>query len=179
MRKHPLIRRAAKTAGALAIALGASLGSANAASAAVGLGTLTCKSGVTSSPRYNYNVCFSITPSNGVYRLHVGIDVTGMSASQAATIMAAPGNNFSAYLIGDDPSFDNSIRPIALTWEANGDNGVGAELDYGANYYDVDEDWEGRDELYARVKLWHPGLRNYLIFESDNVEFDAELIHQG
>ena len=163
MSKNVLVRRVAKTAAVLSIAVGASLGSADAASAA-GVGEMTCR------PLSGSNVCLTITDvGGGVYSVHVGIDVS-MSRSAAQTIINQPGQAFYADLIGDDPSYDNALTPIPLTYETFGDEGLSAEFDGFVSGSTLNEDWEGRDEVYARVRLFDTRYNSPRTFTTGNVE---------
>jgi hypothetical protein len=164
MSKNVLVRRTAKTVAALGIALGASLGSANAASAAAGVGEMTCR------PLSGSNICLTISDvGGGVYNVHVGIDVS-MSRSAAQTIINQPGQAFYADLIGDDPSYDNALTSIPLTSEGAWDEGLSAEFDGYVSGSTLNEDWEGRDEVYARVRLFDTRYSSPRTFTTYNVE---------
>jgi hypothetical protein len=164
MGKNMLVRRVAKTAAALGVALGASLGSANAASAAP-INEMTCK-----YPDGSYNICITITDlGNDIYNVHVGIDVD-MSQSQAQAIINRPGNAFIADLRASDPSFDNFIGWITHTSEGVGPNGIGADFDALFSGAALDEDWEGIDEVYARVRLYPTPTSSPRTFNSNKIE---------
>jgi len=139
------IRRAARVVGTVAIALGAVTVTAHAASAAT-----TCKSQVGSVN------CFSVDAvGNNDYRVHFGIDVD-MSRQDAQTFIDHPGEEFSAKLFGDDPVWDNALKNVPVTWSAAWDGGLSAEFDVVVDGAVLDEDSDGRDELYGRVRLWDP-----------------------
>jgi hypothetical protein len=81
-------------------------------------------------------ICFSIIPAGGdQYDVHVGIDIK-MSRSDAQAIIDQVGDPADAWAMGDDPVFDN------------------AEFNIRVPYAALDEDSDGGDELYARVRLF-------------------------
>lgn len=169
MRNNVLARRVAKLAIALGIALGASLGSVSAASAEGGLGENTCSGGRSQG----YEICLQITYAGaGFYKVDVGIDVF-MSRADAQAIIDQEGDAFRGYLIGDDTWADNSVGNIPLTWEAAGDGGIGAEFDALFHWSTLNEDWEGADEIYARVMLTDQRNGSVRTFESDDVTFTS------
>lgn len=99
-------------------------------------------------------ICFSITPAGGdQYDVHVGIDIF-MSRADAQAIIDQDGDPADAWAMGDDPWFDNAEFRIPLTWAVAGDEGFSAEFDIRVPYAALDEDSDGGDELYARVRLF-------------------------
>jgi hypothetical protein len=100
--------------------------------------------------------CFSIDPvGNGDYKVHLGIDVD-MSRADAQTFIDHPGEEFSAKLYGDDPVWDNALKNVPVTWSAAWDGGLSAEFDVVLDRRVLDEDSDGRDELYSLIRLWDP-----------------------
>lgn len=98
-------------------------------------------------------ICFSIDKiGSDLYHVHVGIDIT-MSQGDAQLIIDQPGDPVDAWAMGDD-WFDNAEFRIPLTWVAAGAGGLGAEFDINVPYAALDEDSDGADELYARVRLF-------------------------
>lgn len=123
------------------------------------LGMMTVMSGAaeaksTCSSGSKHVICFSIIHVGGdQYDVHVGIDIT-MSRADAQAIIDQPGDPVDAWAMGDDPFFDNAEFRIPLTWVAAGDGGLGAEFDIRVPYAALDEDSDGGDELFARVRLF-------------------------
>ena len=122
------------------------------------LGMMTVMSGAAQaksacSSGSKHVICFSITRvGSDAYDVHVGIDIT-MSKADAQHIIDQPGDPADAWAMGDD-WFDNAEFNIPLTWAAAGDNGFSAEFDIRVPYNALDEDSDGGDELYARVRLF-------------------------
>lgn len=101
-----------------------------------------------------YDICFYITPTGtGLYDVHVGIDIF-IGRLDAEAILAQPGDPVDAWAMGDDPFFDNAEFRIPLSWVAAGDHGLSAEFDLRVPYAALDEDSDGGDELFARVRLF-------------------------
>jgi hypothetical protein len=162
MVKNTLIRRAAKTTAALGIALGASLGAADAASAA-GVNNQVC------TGNSNHVICLGIWDmGNNTYAVHVGIDVS-MTQAQAQQYVDQPGQALTASLMGDDV-FDNALFAIPQTYEVAGGDGLSAEFDILVGSGSLNEDWDGQDELYAKVKLYNASSGTYRTFLSPNIE---------
>ncbi|GHH29767.1 hypothetical protein [Lentzea cavernae] len=98
-------------------------------------------------------ICFSIDKVGGdAYAVHVGIDIS-MSQGDAQLIIDQPGDPVDAWAMGDD-WFDNAEFRIPLTWVAAGPDGLSAEFDITVPGVALDEDPDGGDELYARVRLF-------------------------
>lgn len=122
------------------------------------LGIMTVTSGAaeaksTCSSGSKHVICFSITKvGSDAYDVHVGIDIT-MSRSDAQAIIDQPGDPIDAWAMGAD-WFDNAEFRIPLSWVAAGDGGLSAEMDIRVPYAALDEDSDGGDELYARVRLF-------------------------
>jgi len=107
----------------------------------------TCRSGSL------HVICFSIDKvGSDAYAVHVGIDIR-MSQGDAQLIIDQPGDPVDAWAMGDD-WFDNAEFRIPLTWVAAGPDGLGAEFDITVPGVALDEDPDGGDELYARVRLF-------------------------
>jgi hypothetical protein len=163
MRKHPRVGRIAKTAGALAIALGASLGSANAASAAPT--NPPCAGNAT------HTICFTITPApNGYYDVHVGIDVF-MPAQDAVNIISQDGQALTGYAMADDwPEASSVVAYIPETYEAAAPHGIAAEFDVRLHRSTLNTD-AGQDEIFGRVKLYDARSGTFRTFNSHNVNY--------
>jgi hypothetical protein len=131
----------------LGVVMGMSFATAGAAMAATF--EPPCK-----SQSNSYIVCFSIKQSgvSNFFDVHVGIDVY-MSQQDAQNIIDAPGEPFVAKLMADDPFFDNFIEWIDVSWVATWERGLSAEFDGAARADQLDEDWDGHDEVFARVVL--------------------------
>jgi hypothetical protein len=118
---------------------------------------MTCKSG---NGAVN---CFSTEPSGDWtlrdWHVHIGIDVT-MSQQDAQAIIDSPGEEFSAKVIADDPSFDNFLFYVPVTWSASWAGGLSAEFDIVVDGSRLNEDdgwFEGwLDEVYAKISLYDP-----------------------
>lgn len=166
MGKSLPLRRVAKTAAALGIALGASLGAANAASAAVPVNNQTC-----TGNSDTHTICLGIwDQGNGIYNVHVGIDVY-MTQAQAQLLIDQEGQALTATLMGDD-SLDNALVSIPQTYEAAGSIGLSAEFDMqvGSSVLNEDSLPTDKDELYGKVKLWNAQTGKFRTFLSPNIE---------
>jgi hypothetical protein len=123
------------------------------------------------------NVCLEgYTPGNHMVQVHVGIDVY-MSRQDAEAILAQPGSAFSAAMIGDDPSYDNYLTYVDLTWEVAWDGGISAEFDrlIPASLLNEDNSWfDNRDEVYARVSLYDARSGTIRVFNTPDWSFYAE-----
>jgi len=123
------------------------------------LGLMTVMSGAaeaksTCSSSSKHVICFSITHVGGdQYDVHVGIDIT-MSQADAQAIIDQPGDPIDAWAMGADPFFDNAEFRIPLSWVNAWEGGLSAEMDIRVPYAALDEDSDGGDELYARVRLF-------------------------
>lgn len=122
------------------------------------LGIMTVTSGAanaksTCSTGSNHTICFTINKiASDTYDVHVGIDVR-MSRADAQAIIDQNGDPFDAWAMGAD-WFDNAEFRIPLTWARAGDAGLSAAMDIRVPYNALDEDSDGGDELYARVRLF-------------------------
>jgi hypothetical protein len=131
-------------------------------------------------PACNYpegsNTCLTITyQGNAVYDVHVGIDVY-MSHQDAQDILNAPGEPFVAEIMGDDghgPLNDQVLFevPIATGWPAAGEGSLSAEFDKRVGQRALNED-DGRDEVYARVRLFDARTGQTRIFTSGKITGD-------
>jgi hypothetical protein len=84
-----------------------------------------------------------------------------MSQQDAQAIIDSPGEEFSATIFGDDPSYDNAIVAIPVTWSAAWEGGLSAESDYVATFMQLNEDdsyFDNFDDLYVRIRLYDPRL---------------------
>jgi hypothetical protein len=143
-----LTRRAVPAMAGLAIASGALALTGSAASA--------------DGPACRYdsqrNACLWVTetwPGSGFYAVHIGIDVY-MNQEQANDILAR-GGGFSAKVMGDDPSYDDLLFHLDVLSQGVAPHGLSAEFHTTVPGSWLDEDWDGRDELYATVVLTNPG----------------------
>jgi hypothetical protein len=101
-----------------------------------------------------YNICFAIDHIGGDrWAVYVGIDIT-MSQSRAQNI--ANNRAIDAWVMGDDPIWDNAEFNVPLTWITAGPSGLSAEFELVVPEAALDEDAGGADELYARVRLLGP-----------------------
>ena len=105
------------------------------------------------------NACLWITetwPGSGEYAVHIGIDVY-MSQQQAQDIIDR-GGTLSAKVMGDDPSYDDLLFHLDVMSMGAVPHGLSAEFRTSRVPGSwLDEDWEGRDEVYATVVLTNPG----------------------
>lgn len=154
--------RAGGVIAAVGVALGALVVTASAASA-----DQSCRSGV------GYVNCIDITQSAIIppsYRVHFGIDVH-MSRQDAEAILAG-GGGFSATLMGDDYWYDNALKIVPVTWQAAGDGSLSAEFDTDVPRSLLNEDWDGRDEVYGRIRLYDPRTRTTSTFTTNVLYFN-------
>lgn len=120
-----------------------------------------------------YVVCFDLTRlDDGNIAVHIGIDVA-MSRQDAQSIIDAPGEEFSAAVMGDDPYYDNTQVSVPVTWSAAWEGGLSAEFDRVATFAQLNEDdgfFDGYiDELYARIRLFDPRTQRTRTFTSRNI----------
>jgi len=83
----------------------------------------------------------------------VGVDVN-MSEADARAFIAHPGDEVTVKLMGDDSIWDNfliSLPTDAPTWPQSWAGGYSVEVTRVFSCETLDEDWEGADEVYARV----------------------------
>jgi hypothetical protein len=104
--------------------------------------------------------------------VHVGIDVT-MSQADAQRLVDQEGQAVMAYLIGNDSWSDDSLVGVTETYERAWSGGLSAEFDAYIHWTTLNEDWEGTDEVYARVRLNDHRTGVVRTFEGENVVFDA------
>lgn len=107
---------------------------------------------MTCSPTSTHNICFTISPAGELYDVSVGIDIK-MSRNDAEAIIAQPGDPVDAWAMGAD-WFDNAEFKVPLSWVRATDNGLSAQFYIRVPYNTLDEDPDGGDELYARVRLF-------------------------
>ena len=155
-------RRALGAVGALMIAASAVAVTASAVSA-----TMACNF----PPQGGSNTCLTIEPlGNDIYIIHVGIDVE-MSRQDAQTLINANyGVPFGTLIMAHDhdrTSDDTaSLFEVPTTWVVAGDGGLSAEFNLQVGSDALDEDKDGRDEVYARVILYDTRYPQPRIFES-------------
>jgi hypothetical protein len=144
-----LARRAVPAMAALAIVPGAIVLTGSAASA----------DGPACRYDSQHNACLWIAetwPGSGDYAVHIGIDVY-MSQAEAWDIQNR-GGAFSAKVMGDDPSYDDLLFNLDLLSQDVAPHGLSAEFHTSRVPGEwLDEDWEGRDEVYAKIILTTPG----------------------
>jgi hypothetical protein len=156
-------RRAIGAVGALLLAASAVAVTASAASA-----QMACHW----PPEGGSNTCLTIVAlGNDVYSIHVGIDVHMSQQEAQAIIDANGGAPFGALIMADDEGYDTtSMFEVPATWVVAGEGGLSAEFDLQVGSDALNEDKDGRDEVYARVILYDP--RYYptpRIFESGQI----------
>ncbi|HET7475129.1 MAG TPA: hypothetical protein VFJ97_03790 [Dermatophilaceae bacterium] len=149
-------RRIRRMVAASAVAVGTI-----AATATVAAADESCTSGT------GYVTCFSVTDvGNNDYAIHIGIDVE-MSQQDAQTFIDHPGEEFSGTMMGEDYIWDNALFDIPVTWSAAWEGGLSAEFDVVVDGSQLNEDWEGEDEVYGRVRLWDPRTGDTRTFTTD------------
>ena len=124
---------------------------------------LTATAGHADGPACHYdsqhNACLWITetwPGSGFYEVHIGIDVY-MNPAQAQDIVAR-GGGFYAKVMGDDPSYDDLLFYLDRLSQDVAPHGLSAEFHTSRIPGSwLDEDGDGRDEVYATVVLTNPG----------------------
>ena len=142
-------RRVMGGLGALVIALSALALTASAASA-----TMAC----------NYppgsNTCLTIESlGNRWYAVKIGIDIY-MTRQEAQALIdwarvcwPQPCGLFTTRLFGDDSGGDPYLLTVPMSWVAAGEGGLSAEFDLVVYSTRLNEDTDGRDELYAMVRM--------------------------
>jgi hypothetical protein len=124
--------------------------------AALGIMTVTAgaaQAKTTCSNNDRHVICFTINKvGSDLYDVSVGIDVR-MSRADADAIIAQAGDPVDAWAMGAD-WFDNAEFRIPLAWVNSNDNGLSAQFSIRVPYNALDEDPDGGDELYARVRLF-------------------------
>jgi hypothetical protein len=99
------------------------------------------------------DICLWIRPIGGdMYNVHVGFDYK-VGLLDAEAILAQPGDPVDAWIIGDD-LFDNAEFRVPLQVVVASDLGLSADFDINVPYAALDEDPDGGDELYARVRVF-------------------------
>jgi hypothetical protein len=96
----------------------------------------------------------------------VGVDVN-MSESDAREFIAHPGDEATVKLMADDPIWDNAIIALptdAPTWPQTWAGGYSVEFTRIFSCHFLNEDWEGQDEIYARVTFndFRTGVTHYV-----------------
>lgn len=117
------------------------------ASAAVASADSTCTGGTRA------DICLWIRPIGGdMYNVHVGFDYKiGLLDAQA--IIAQPGDPVDAWAMGDD-WFDNAEFNVPAQVVTASDLGLSVDFDINVPYAALDEDSDGGDELFARVRVF-------------------------
>lgn len=122
------------------------------------LGIMTVTSGAaeaktTCSDTTKHVICFTVNKvGSDLYDVSVGIDIR-MSRADADAIIAQNGDPVDAWAMGAD-WFDNAEFKIPLAWVNSNDSGMSAQFSIRVPYNALDEDPDGGDELYARVRLF-------------------------
>jgi len=137
------------------------------------VGEMTCK-----YDNRTYNTCLLIEPHDSEsWDIRVGIDVR-MSQQEAQRIAAQP-SSFFAYVVADDPYFDNTLFSLTPTTIAAGDEGIGAEWDtrsYNgavlAQALNEDSDWQPscEDEIYILIKMYDARTGTYRTWQTHTVQ---------
>jgi hypothetical protein len=96
----------------------------------------------------------------------VGVDVN-MSESDARDFIAHPGDEATVKLMGDDLIWDNTIIALptdAPTWPQAWAGGYSVEFTRVFSCHFLNEDWEGADEIYARLTFndFRTGVTHYV-----------------
>ena len=123
------------------------------------------------------NTCLTLKYlGNAVFSVHVGIDVD-MSRQDAQDIINAPGEPFVAHIMGDDghgPLHDQVLFAVPMTagWPVAGEGSLSAEFDETVAHWKLNDDSDGRDEVYARVKLFDSRTGQTRIFTSGKIVGD-------
>lgn len=142
MDKQGVLQRLARYGAISLAALGVMTVTAGAAEA-----KQTCSTGT------NHTICFTITKvGSDSYDVSVGLDAK-MSRGDAQNIIDQPGTPVDAWAMGAD-WFDNAEFRVPLSWVQATDNGLSAQFYIRVPYNALDEDPDGGDELYARVRLF-------------------------
>lgn len=146
MNQSGMLRRARHALVMLLVMIGTITVTATAASADTRCGSRDSNS--------QYNICFGIDHVGGDrWAVYVGIDID-MSLSRAQNI--ANNRAIDAWVMGDDPLWDNAEFNVPLTSVTAGPSGLSAEFEAVVPESALDEDAGGEDELYARVRLFGP-----------------------
>ena len=172
-RRVTLLGRGLQVLLATATAVGATLANPGVAWAHAPVGEMTCK-----YDNQTYNVCLLIEPHDSEsWDIHVGIDVS--MNRQAAQRIAAQQYSFFAFVVADDPSFDNTLFSLTPTMISAGDDGIGAEWDtrsYNgavlAQALNEDSDWLPgcEDEIYILIKLYDAQTGTYRTWTTNVVQ---------
>lgn len=127
--------------------------------ALVALGAITVSAATASADQTctgntRYDICLWIRPIGGdMYNVHVGFDYK-IGRADAQAIIDQPGDPVDAWIMGDDPFFDNAEFNVPLQVVSAADFGLSADFDINVPYAALDEDSDGGDELYARVRVF-------------------------
>jgi hypothetical protein len=125
----------------------------------VALGAITVSASVASAERTcsgstRVDICFWVTPLGGdQYNVHVGFDFK-IGRLDAEAIMAQPGDPADAWVMGSDTFFDNAEFRVPIQLAVASDLGLSIDFDINVPYAALDEDSDGADELYARVRVF-------------------------
>ncbi|MGH3625331.1 MAG: hypothetical protein ACRDQ5_26695 [Sciscionella sp.] len=105
-------------------------------------------------------------------RGHLGIDFH-ISGQDAQAIIDAPGDPFTAEMIGDDAFSDDHLFTVPLTsLEASSEFGLGARFDrvVPASFLDEDDSFFDRtDEVFGRIKLVDPRNNSTRSFDTPEI----------
>jgi hypothetical protein len=123
------------------------------------LGALTVSAAQASAERTcsgstRVDICLWIRHIGGdQYNVHVGFDYK-IGRLDAEAIMAQPGDPADAWIMGDDTFFDNAEFRVPIQVAVASDLGLSIDFDINVPYAALDEDSDGADELYARVRVF-------------------------
>ncbi|GIE76340.1 hypothetical protein Aph02nite_22900 [Actinoplanes philippinensis] len=124
------------------------------ASLAVTLGPMAApaQAARTCTGQTDSNLCLWIDlQSNGVYRIHVGIDVRYLSLADAQEYIDDPGDPFRAYIIGRNGSARFIVPVVGLG--ASAESGLSGDFETYVSASALNENPNGQDELRAQVLL--------------------------
>jgi hypothetical protein len=106
-----------------------------------------------------YFTCLTLAHhTSGLIDVHIGIDVYMSQQDAQAIINYSPGEEFSAKIFGDDPSYDNALINVPVTGVSAWEGGLSADFHSVATFQQLNEDngyFDGYvDELYGRISLY-------------------------
>ncbi|GIE28118.1 hypothetical protein Ait01nite_011630 [Actinoplanes italicus] len=107
-------------------------------------------------PTVAYHACLTVESTSvfNEYKITAGLD-SFMSQQYAGEVVA--GGAFTANLYADDPGgSDRLIASIPLAWVGAGAEGLGQEHAIWMSCRYLNEDTDGKDELYAHISWFDP-----------------------
>nr|GID84021.1 hypothetical protein Ade03nite_29450 [Actinoplanes derwentensis] len=113
-----------------------------------------------------FNACLTIegTLTPNVWRVTAGLD---RYMSQAACEAILPVGEFGGALYSNDDGF---LDELTLAWVACGPAGLGVEFVEDEPYYVLDEDTDGKDELYAKINYFNPTTGRSEVYQTGLVQ---------